>query len=492
MESQRIGQYPNALPGSQVTSKSLATPGGATTKSLGTNADPALAQWLEQATAYYNAVMAGDPNTPKPSAEEWNSFLAQLQWAQQQMGYGQSAWDPCMGGGAPMGGSQAGQGNAFGGIPGTMDNWVYTQSQAQIGFTGNGTHDIWSNEIILDVSPVSAQVTVEYTTDTRFQPPEEVAKITVRDPATGTEAVYFVHDFDPAAGDTLEIRTPQDSQVTDANGISTWNEFVQGTAAGSKPEASLPGVEQADGSLLYEPEFTGETIDFWAQPGENQTHQVYADANISVKPSDEVEFRSGLDGQVIVEVTHSDGSTDTYIIKKGYKANVNVNEEYVKGEIPESIRDRVTLNGAADTSGGNMDGAAILDALLAATGRTESQLLNALKAAGYGDMTIEEFKELLSEGRFTQPIDGKLLRFLGIIDPTLAAAVQGARNVTGDDVEDAFQEIQTRLVELLSLLDPNSIYSPGGGVGEVNVNGDPFGFWVCNTGEYAGQLGTDE
>ncbi|MCC7344306.1 MAG: hypothetical protein IT573_05160 [Deltaproteobacteria bacterium] len=497
METQRIPHSHPRIGNNPVSSKSLAGPGGPATKSLGGYADPALVQWLEQATAYYNAVMAGDPNTPQPSQEEWNSFLAQLQWAQQQLGQGQTGWDPGMGGmggmGGPAGpGAQGAQGNEFGGMPGTLDNWVYTQAQSQIGFTGNGTHDIWSNEIILDVFPVSAQVTVEHTTDTRFQPPEEVIKIVVKDPATGTEAVYFVHDFDPAAGDTIEIRTPEASQVRDAAGIAAWGEFVAGSAQGGKPEASIPGVEQPDGSLVYEPEFAGETVDFWAQPGEDQTHHVYADANISVKPSDEVEFRTGLDGQIVVEVTHSDGSKDTYIVKKGYNANVNVNEEYVNGEIPESIRDRVTLNGAADASGGSMDGAAILDALLSATGRTESQLLNALKAAGYGDMTIEEFKDLLSEGKFTQPIDGKLLRFLGLFDPTLAEAIQSTLNHSNGDTESAFKDIQARLVELLSLLDPNSIYGPTGDAGGFMANGEVIPFWICNTGEYAGQLGTDE
>ncbi|HEX5033370.1 MAG TPA: hypothetical protein VFW62_02715, partial [bacterium] len=347
MESNRVRQ-------SQVTgtpvydSKALAFGGQAAAKSLGGYSDPALVQWLEQATAYYNAVMAGDPSTPAPSQQEWNEFLAQLQWAQQQLGYGQQAWDPSlggMGGGAPLGGPQQGQTNQFGGMAGTMDNWVYTNGKSQIGFTGNGTHDIWSNEFILDVAPVSAQVTIEMTTDTRFQPPEEVAKIVVTDPATGTEAVYFVHDFDPAAGDTIKINTPDASQLNDAGGIATWGEFSQ-VVEGSKPESSIPGEEQPDGSLLYEPEFSGEIVDFWAQPGEDQKHVVYADANISVKPSDTVEFSANFGGDVIVKVKHSDGSTDTYIVKKGYNVNVNVNEEYIEGDIPSSLADRITINGA--------------------------------------------------------------------------------------------------------------------------------------------------
>ena len=468
--------------------------GPAVTKSLSSGGyqDPSLVSWFEQANAYYNAVMAGDPNSPRPDAQAWNEFLSQLEWARQQLGYGQPSWDPSMGGmgGAASGGPQQGQSNQFGGIPGTMDNWVYTNASSEIGFTGNGTHDIWSNEFILDVAPVSAQVTVEYTTDNRLQPPEQVAKIVVKDPATGTEAVYFVHDFDPASGDTIKINTPDASQVTDATGIATWGEFTQ-DAAGSKPESSIPGVEQPNGDLVYEPEFSGEVVDFFAQPGEDQKHIVYADANISVKPSDEVEFRTGLGDQVIVEVTHSDGSKDVYVVQKGYKANVNVNEEYIKGEIPAGIKDRVTINGASEVAEGGMDGAAIVEALLAATGRSETQLLSALHAAGY-DLTLEEFEQKLSEGEFANPLDNRALKFLGILDPTLAEKIIALQDQLhggeDSDIVGAMREIQGRLVELLGILDPNSIYSPGEGAGEIEINGRIFCYGPNSTGDLEGEF----
>ncbi|MCE9624712.1 MAG: hypothetical protein K8R69_04530 [Deltaproteobacteria bacterium] len=441
--------------------------GPAVTKSLSSGGyqDPALVSWFEQANAYYNAVMAGDPNSPRPDAQAWNEFLSQLEWAKQQLGYGQPAWDPSMGGmgGATSGGTQQGQNNAFGGIPGTMDNWVYTSATSEIGFTGDGTHDIWSNDFTLDVSPVSAQVTIEYTMDTRLQPPEQVAKITVKDPATGTEAVYFVHDFDPAAGDTIKINTPDASQVTDTDGLATWGEFTQ-DAAGSKPEASIPGVEQPNGDLLYEPEFSGEVVDFFAQPGEDQTHIVYADANISVKPSDEVKFTTGLDGQPIVVVTHSDGSKDTYKIQKGYNVNVNVNEEYIQGEIPSIIQDRVTINGAAESTG-TMNGDAIVEALLSATGRNEAQLQSALDASGL-DMTVEEFKAALAEGQITDPISSKVLDFLGRLDPKLSELINESLTAPGEELVGIYEGIRDRLVELVGILDPNSIVTPGAGAGE--------------------------
>lgn len=197
------------------------------TARAGTSAqDPALVQWYEQATAYYNAVMAGDPETPKPTEMEWNNFMAQLQWAQTTLGYG-----------AGMGGPQGPTSNQFGGMSGTMDNWVYTEATAKIGFTGNGTHDIWSNDVTIDVAPVSCKVTIEETNDTRATPAESVVKITVADPATGTQAVYFVHDFDPPK-DKIQINTPEEGQITNntsfADGVVEWGAFKVVNAKGVK------------------------------------------------------------------------------------------------------------------------------------------------------------------------------------------------------------------------------------------------------------------
>ncbi|HEX5035051.1 MAG TPA: hypothetical protein VFW62_11255, partial [bacterium] len=382
-----------------------------TTKGLGegtgaptaTQADPALVAWFEQANAYYNAVMAGDPSTPQPTEAEWNDFLAQLQWAQQQLGYGTGGAPGTMGMvGGGYGAPQGPQSNQFGGMSGTMDNWVYTNAEAEIGFTGNGTHDIWSNDVTINVAPVSGHVTIEQTTDTRFQPNEQVTKVVVTDPATGTEAVYFLHDFDPTK-DTLKITTPEEDQVTNnsgwADGVYSWEEFTPGgtTETASQPDASIDGVEQSDGSMLYEPEFAGETVNFWANPNgadvtEPQVHTVYADANISVKPSDEVAVT--MDGDVmVVTVTHTDGSTDVYNVQKGYNANINQKAEYVTiggaaatEGIPAEFSERLTLNGVSEV-GEPEEGAVDADKMVAdlceLAGISEAQLLSAINSDGY-------------------------------------------------------------------------------------------------------------
>jgi hypothetical protein len=119
-----------------------------------------------------------------------------MQWAHQQL--------------EGSGGSWA---NPFGGTAGTQGNLVYNDEKVRIGFTGDGVRDIWSNNFTLDVAPASAKVAVEKTQDTRFKPPENVIKITVRDPATGKESVYFLHNIDSI--ESIKINTPNAKNVTD-------------------------------------------------------------------------------------------------------------------------------------------------------------------------------------------------------------------------------------------------------------------------------------
>lgn len=451
---------------------------GTSTKSLGnqgTQPSAELVSWYEQAYAYYNAVMAGDPNTPRPSAEAWQSFLDQMQWAAGQLGYqsaGQS-WNPEVG----MAGAQGslGQGAPEGAILGTMDNVVWNQPKAHIVAQNDPrAQDIWSNEVTLDVPSLSAQVTSEITTDTRLSPPETVLKIVVKDPATGMESCYFVHDYEDAH---IELRTPEQKQIQDATGgLVSWKQYEASTPTdGARPDASIEGVEQGDGTIVYEPEYSGETVDFWANPGANQVHVVYANANISVKPSDEVTVQEMADdGSITVIVKHNDGSTDTYRIEKGYSVNVNVNEEYITlaGQagtegVPESYDGRVALNGGAenseDPSWKNPE--TIIASLLEMTGRPsgeqgEMQLLAALKSSGWDEFQgitdakegMEKLAQLISEGKFPGDLNEnmqKLIDLAEILQPSLKdrSDKQGTK---------AFLE---GMGEILQLLMPDHIIS---------------------------------
>src|SRR5262245_31411122 len=109
-------------PAYQPTSKRLEQPG---TGAASGNAE--LVGWYEQAYAYYNAVVGG--KEPKPDQASWNEFLNQMNWAAEQLygPQGGSGW----GNSIPGAGQQPNgpQTNQFGGMTGTMDNWVYTDEK---------------------------------------------------------------------------------------------------------------------------------------------------------------------------------------------------------------------------------------------------------------------------------------------------------------------------------------------------------------------------
>ncbi len=333
------------------------------TKSLGGAGAPGgseLSAWYEQAYAYYNSVMTG--NEAQPDAATWNEFLSQMNWAYGQInGSGASGWGEGLSG-PGMGQGQPGLGpDQFGGMPGTLNNYVHTEEEARVGYTGNVTRDFWSNEIDLDIAPLSAKVTAERTTDTRTQPPEDVIKVTVTDSATGTEAVYFIHDYADA---NIKINVPSATQVTDnTGGLVTVGKF-QGNGGSASNESSAPYEVQENGDYLVEVPY-GETISF--QPvgdGDAQTWDVYGNFNITVKPSDKVvvtEVADAAGGGYTVVVTHKDGSTDTFKIHKGFTGNINGYPENVQWgdpasgggigtEIPSAFRDDISLNSAGAPS----------------------------------------------------------------------------------------------------------------------------------------------
>jgi hypothetical protein len=358
----------NDAPYVQAGIKALTQPGASQATS-----DPALVQWYEQAYAYYNAVTSGDPGTPRPSDTEWNDFLQQMQWAAGQLGYGSSAGSQW--GDAPVSGPlsqnpQAPQSNAFGGTAGTMNNWAYTDQKATIGFTGDPTpNDIWSNDVNINVSQLSATVTSEITTDTRLQPPEQVLKIVVTDPATGTQSAYFVHDYSDA---TVKINVPNSHQVTDNSGglVQVGRYSAQSQSANQRPQASVAGEEVDSNHWVYEGT-VGQAIDFYPQAdGNAEVHEVYGDANISVRTSDHVAVTQGMPGDsqgYTVVVTHRDGSTDTFQIHHGFKVNLNALPGYItwgsgtegaETSVPDAFSQDFTLNSAnpGASGGGEVGG----------------------------------------------------------------------------------------------------------------------------------------
>lgn len=321
-----------------------------TTKTLATG-NSELAAWYEDAIAFYNAVLSGTEQQPDPA--RWAELMEQMQWASQQLGLGQD-WDPTADSAAPAAGLEP---DAFGGVPGTMNNYAYNEETARLGFSADGVvRDIWSNDFTLDVAPLSAKVTAEKTQDTRHNPPEDVIKIVVKDPATGKENVYFVHDYQDAK---IKINVPQASQVTNQVGDPvTVGKFTKG---GSGSESKVAGEAFKDGTL-YEAPTAADTIEFTPQAGENAIHYVIGNSDISlpvsskaaVSASDKPEY----DHKIVV--THKDGSTDTYYVRKEFKTNINAVKDYVQfgqneaGKVPSELKEIFSINGDSAGSEGDL------------------------------------------------------------------------------------------------------------------------------------------
>ena len=175
---------------------------------LGTEENKELADWYEQAHSYYSAVQSGVE--PKPAQAEWSEFLNQMNWAYQELhGSKHRASDP------------------FGGITGPQGNIIYKKPKTHIGFLGSQgnekIYDIYSNDISLDVAPKSARVTVKQAKDKRVEPPEDIIKIIVKDPATIDESIYYLHNIHDIR--SIRINTPGGRNVIDKTGEVTIGKF---------------------------------------------------------------------------------------------------------------------------------------------------------------------------------------------------------------------------------------------------------------------------
>lgn len=340
------------------------------TKALGgTGEDPALSAWYEEAFAYYNSVMNG--TEARPDNATWDEFLRQMQWAYQQLMT--PAWEPqALGAGFGEAGYGSEASDPFGGMLGTDNNLVHTAESTRVGFLPNNeTRDIWSNEVNLDVAPLSAHVSVVRTQDERQEPFEDVLKIIVDDSATGTQSVYMIHDYEDAS---ITINVPDPGQVEDLTEsdepLFTVGEFQEGQSAPQAAQSNLPGTPhpEKDHYTIYEPRF-GQELEFYPEgsgvSGEVEYHEVYGDSSLFAKPSDHISVVEGIhendfdqDMGYTIAVTHLDGSQDVYYIQPGYDVAIGAKPEYLSwngGEegaetaVPEEFTNRFTLLGVPET-----------------------------------------------------------------------------------------------------------------------------------------------
>jgi len=342
----------------------------AATKSLGS--DPGLAQWMEENQYLYNQIQHG---TSELSPMDASQFMEWWNWAQSSLNGMSGSWDMGSGGidvidgySDPGAGASMAQSDPFGGIPGTMGNLVHNEEKATVGMTGDATRDFWCNEVTLQFAMLSAKVTVDRTMDTRFNPPEDVIRVTGIDKATNATAVYYIHIDDPDHLPKINIQTPNESQLTDSTGgLVEWKKFSGAKPSDAPAECDVEAIDE-DGTLVYEGR-AGETIHFNSKGnGEDQEHMVWGSADISVGTRDRVAVYqsemtdpSSPDAPIPatkVVVTHSDGSTDTYYQPQGmdFKLNINATESRVTwgthpagstDGVPEEFADLVSLNAAA-------------------------------------------------------------------------------------------------------------------------------------------------
>ena len=328
-------------------------------KALGGSQNTSLASWYEEAHAYYQKVQSGQETMPDVST--WNEFLNQMRWAYDQlMVQSGPVWDPMAFQSASPDLPGETQVDPFGGTRGTHNNWTHTHEKTEIGFTGEERRDIWSNEIDLDIAPLSAQVQVVKVMDENIEPPEEVLKVLVKDGATGTQATWVIHDYQDAQ---IRINVPDvEDQVEDLTELNpspfTVAKFEEGSLAPKNPVANIPGtpLEDRENATLYEG-YADERVEFRLEPygvdGEVQTHVVYGDTSIFTRPTDEVAVTQGENGETLVTVTHRDGSQDILEVQEGYDVQVFAREETLTLDgqdfgslenIPEAYGELLSIN----------------------------------------------------------------------------------------------------------------------------------------------------
>ncbi len=263
-------------------------PAGGAQKSSGTD----LASWYEDAEQWWNwyqGVQSGaiplQQGEKLPSEMEVRKFLEGKQWAAEELGIS-GQWDPMAAdkfdsNSLPM----AEEANLPAGAKkGTLNNITWTGPKAELTFDGDvRAQDIWSKDIILNVSDLSVDVKTSITTDTRWHPPTSTLKVVMTDSATGKESVYFIHDYDKKKKHLI-IRTPEENealkkQVDDINakmpGLVSLENFDP-AALGSEAETkdSVPAPELINGERVWK---KGNAVEYYLTPGKEKD-KIHLDA----------------------------------------------------------------------------------------------------------------------------------------------------------------------------------------------------------------------
>lgn len=515
------------------------------TKSLGYNSNPDLTTWYEDATSFnnwYQAVLRGEielqAGESLPSQQEYNDFLYQMQWAEGELGYQSSTWgeDPYSSSAYDAPSVPDGASN------GAVGNYVYTAEDNEITLDGSDPTpvDVWGN-LTLNVPP-PCTVTAEVTTDTRFQPPEEVLKYVVTNPSlrdaygNTQQTVVFVHDYQGGAYSVnADIKSDGSSRFTDyTGGLVTGGEYVdpaeaEAEAAEALAEASIEGELSSDGTYTVYDGTTVGTIDFTpvgsGTEGEVTINDVQGDSTITVHNTDTVtvqKMAKSSEWDYEVTVKHEDGSSDVYRLHSEYHCTINAVPEHItflksdgteyKNETPEVSEDNpdqiempgaftedFTIQAYESVSHSDAKEAAaeqdisypsFVSDLAEEMGLSEDELLAALEEDyglklkdedDDGKISKDEVEEALDDANFPPVLpDEKFINFLKDNDGDLKELIETAKNA--EDVTTYMLAMQQATAHTVTLL---QVAYPGSTI-EV-AHSSPKFWWQCNDITFDGQ-----
>ena len=459
-------------------------------KSLEGNPSADLRQWWENALDYYNAVVNGQESPPDPAA--WQEFLHQLSWAQDQLSASQdgSEWNP-----SPTPPETAPL--PEGAQAGSMGNLVYNQGDAHLEFNGETRPiDLWCNEIVLDVASNSAQVQIESTQDSRWDPPESVLKITVEDKATGQSSCYFVHN--PQDLSSLKINTPGAKHVVDGSGKAQVGEYHEPGWSEPVTGASLVASDDLTLNTGPAPETPDNLLALWKEMGldPENTQLLVPDSLLEeiktkVKPPSQALLNALLKNDSVLHEAWSrakDHWGDEHAISQVrnrlsellgvlYGEGVNPLGDFPErveadgwthasclflDDFPYQLTKSFGLETLQEKKPDPTDAPEEKNEELEAMAQTLSDLQGVY-------LTPEEILakakqlglDLLNPP--SNPFDLKLVRFWAAIDDRFSAAVEnyGASPKDGPEASVACQTLRDRIIEQLRILYPNSGVSVG-------------------------------
>ncbi|MGH7829268.1 MAG: hypothetical protein ACREP8_03740, partial [Candidatus Binatia bacterium] len=260
------------------------------------------------------------------------------------------------------------------------------------------------------------------------------------------------------------------------------------------PEDMIADKEDKDnGKLTYNTTTSGEihadyddewTVHEVTGPGPFTVHgESYADTyRVQYDPDTHTwtiyAYKGGDTSVVETFIIH--GTEDTQVIIDAMGENMIVN---TSDEAMDSVVVGVgNAEGAEGTGGSSGASSEIITNLLAETGKTEAQLLNALKAVGYPYETIADLEKAIKDGEFPPPngLTTQFINFLYILDPEFyEEANQGkipdGKGSADGEIAESAKAATKRLVELLGILYPDeNTYPDPSNLNQLTFQGDSY------------------